>query len=114
VILSGVVFNNYSASHYYLMASLASFNDMYFAFFVITCIRWIWYLVYLFAILSGLFLAEMSLDRLIAVRFPMVAVRYCTTSRAWKTVIVTGFVIALMNANVFYTYRYHRDDVLGK
>jgi hypothetical protein len=76
--------------------------------------RWIWYIVYLFAILSGLFLAEMSLDRLIAIRFPATAVKYCTTSRAWKTVLVTSILIALLNANLFYTYRYHKEEVLGE
>ncbi|XP_064651663.1 uncharacterized protein LOC135502639 [Lineus longissimus] len=43
----------------------------------------------------------------------MVAVGYCTTSRAWKTIIFTGITIALVNANLFYTYRYHKEDVLG-
>ncbi|XP_064622888.1 uncharacterized protein LOC135485084 isoform X2 [Lineus longissimus] len=74
---------------------------------------WIWYVIYLFAILSGLFLAEMSIDRLIAIRFPMSAVKFCTRFRAWKTIIFTTILITVLNANVFWTYAYSMDEELG-
>ena len=75
--------------------------------------RWAWYIIYLHAILSGLYLAEMSLDRLVAIRFPSLAVRLCTTSKAWKTCLATFLVIAILNANMFYTYRLEKDEILG-
>jgi predicted secreted protein len=76
--------------------------------------RFAWYVTYTCAILSGLYLAEMSTDRLIAVRFPMAAPRLCTTSRAHKTVIITTILIAALDLNIFFTYQYIRDPETGK
>ncbi|XP_064621121.1 uncharacterized protein LOC135483979 [Lineus longissimus] len=75
--------------------------------------KFAWYITYTCAILSGLYLAEMSTDRLIAVRFPMAAPRLCTTSRAHKTVIITTILIAALDLNIFFTYQYIRDPVTG-
>ncbi|XP_064643680.1 uncharacterized protein LOC135497750 isoform X2 [Lineus longissimus] len=72
-----------------------------------------WYLAFCPAMLSGLFLAEMSVDRLIAVAFPMAATRLCTNKRAYITVGVTTAIIAPLNINIFYTYQHYEDKDTG-
>ncbi|XP_064619894.1 thyrotropin-releasing hormone receptor-like [Lineus longissimus] len=71
------------------------------------------YVLYTSSILSGLFLAGMSVDRLIAVRFPMDAQRLCTTSRARKLVFGLTVFISLVNLHLFYVVRYFKDKELG-
>ncbi|XP_064619614.1 uncharacterized protein LOC135483044 [Lineus longissimus] len=48
-----------------------------------------WYGADGFAVVSGLFLAEMSVDRAIAVTYPMKAATICTAKRAVKVTITT-------------------------
>jgi hypothetical protein len=62
---------------------------------------------------SGLFLAAMSIDRLIAVRFPLAAARVCTTKRAKLTVILTAILIMIFNINVFFVFDYFEDKNTG-
>jgi hypothetical protein len=76
--------------------------------------RFHWFWSYATAMLSGLFLAEMSIDRLIAVRFPMSAPRLCTTSRAKKIVAVTTVVFTVLNLNTFFTHEYVKNKETGK
>jgi hypothetical protein len=64
--------------------------------------------------LSGFFLVEMSIDRLIAVRFPMSAPRLCTRSRAIKTVIVTTVLVVIFNLQLPFVLDYVKDPVSGK
>ncbi|XP_064619610.1 uncharacterized protein LOC135483041 [Lineus longissimus] len=71
------------------------------------------YILYTSSILSGLFLAGMSVDRLIAVRFPMDAQRLCTTSRARTTVVMMFLSIAVLNGHLFYVLQYFYDKQLG-
>ncbi|XP_064620959.1 growth hormone secretagogue receptor type 1-like [Lineus longissimus] len=71
------------------------------------------YFMYTSSMLSGLFLAEMSIDRLIAVRVPMAASRLCTTKRAKVTVIISSLIIGTANLHVLYIYRYIRDPETG-
>jgi hypothetical protein len=66
------------------------------------------------AMLSGFFLVEMSIDRLIAVRFPMSAPRFCTRSRAIKTVIVTTVLVVIFNLQLPFVLDYVKDSVTGK
>ncbi|XP_064627862.1 G-protein coupled receptor 183-like [Lineus longissimus] len=73
----------------------------------------IWYLEYSFAISSGFFLMEMSVDRLIVVRFPMAAGRICTTARAKVTVFMTLVLIFGLNSNVLFVYKYNFDESTG-
>jgi hypothetical protein len=63
--------------------------------------------------ISGLFLAGMSVDRLIAVRFPMAAARLCTTKRAKVTVISTTVSIGIVNIQRFYVFEYMEDLETG-
>ncbi|XP_064629378.1 mu-type opioid receptor-like [Lineus longissimus] len=69
-----------------------------------------WYQSYSFGILSGFYLAEMTIDRLIAVKFPMAARRLCTTRRAFVTIVVTFIVIGGLNLYIYFTYRYVQDN----
>jgi preprotein translocase subunit SecG len=62
---------------------------------------------------SGLYLAYMSLDRAIAVMFPLKAKTICTASRAKKAVSITFFIPAILNVNVFFTYELTKDINTG-
>jgi hypothetical protein len=73
-----------------------------------------WYLAYVFAIASGFFLAEMTVDRLVVVRFPMAAHRLCTTRRAFVTIVVTFVLISGLNLYIMFTYKYVQDKDTGK
>jgi hypothetical protein len=66
------------------------------------------------ATISGLYLAAMSIDRLIAVRFPMAAIRLCTTKRANVTVLLITFSILAINTNIFFVFKYVEDIESGK
>ncbi|XP_064622981.1 FMRFamide receptor-like [Lineus longissimus] len=68
-----------------------------------------WYLAYTTAILSGFFLMEMTIDRLIVVRYPMAAARLCTSKRARWTVLITTGVIMALNANMIWIFKYQYD-----
>ncbi|XP_064636459.1 C-C chemokine receptor type 7-like [Lineus longissimus] len=72
-----------------------------------------WYFQFTFAMISGYVLAVMSIDRLIAVRFPMAARRICTISRAKKVTIGGFVVIAILNLNTFYTFKFVDNEVTG-
>ena len=72
------------------------------------------YVLYTSSMLSGLFLASMSIDRLLAVKYPMDAQRLCTASRARKTVLaLTGFISAA-NIHLFFAINYIKDKELGR
>jgi hypothetical protein len=58
-----------------------------------------------FGISSGLFLAEMSVDRAIAVTYPMKAGSLCTASRATKVTAVTFAVTIITNVQAFFIYK---------
>jgi hypothetical protein len=73
-----------------------------------------WYQAYAFGVLSGFYLAEMTIDRLIVVRFPMAAPRLCTTRRAVITIVVTFILVCGLNLYIFFTYRYVRDEETGE
>ncbi|XP_064642970.1 probable G-protein coupled receptor B0563.6 [Lineus longissimus] len=68
-----------------------------------------WYWSYTAGMSSGLYLAYMSLDRAIAVTFPLKAKTFCTTSRAKKAVSMTFFIPAILNVNMFFTYQVDKD-----
>jgi hypothetical protein len=63
--------------------------------------------------LSGLYLAQMSVDRFIAVRFPMSATSLCTASKTRKIVLITTVVITVLNLNTFATHEYVKDQDTG-
>jgi hypothetical protein len=63
--------------------------------------------------MSSLFLAEMSVDRLLAVRFPMSANRWCTTKRAKVTVVMTSLALAAVNTHVVFAFKYTEDLKAG-
>ncbi|XP_064635624.1 growth hormone secretagogue receptor type 1-like [Lineus longissimus] len=75
--------------------------------------KFVWFMVFNCGMLSGLFLAEMSIDRLIAVRFPMTAPSICTTSRAKKTVVISAMIITVLNSHIFFVYSYVKDQNTG-
>ncbi|XP_064635362.1 proteinase-activated receptor 2-like [Lineus longissimus] len=54
-----------------------------------------------FAIISGLFLAEMSIDRAIAIMYPMKAATICTASRAVKVTLATAAIELFLQAQAF-------------
>ncbi|XP_064622610.1 cysteinyl leukotriene receptor 1-like [Lineus longissimus] len=62
---------------------------------------------------SGFFQAAMSVDRLIAVRWPMAAPRLCSTPRAKKIVITTFLATAVFNIKDFFTVKYVLDQATG-
>jgi hypothetical protein len=70
--------------------------------------------LYTTGMLSGLFLAGMSVDRLIAVRYPMKAARICTTYRAKVLIILSSIIVMGLNVHVFYIFHYLRDEELGR
>jgi hypothetical protein len=59
--------------------------------------------------LSGLLLAGMSMDRLLAVIKPMKALTICTASRAKKLVAITAVFVVVSNISLFFTIRYATD-----
>ncbi|XP_064633308.1 galanin receptor 2b-like [Lineus longissimus] len=65
----------------------------------------LWYLSYTNAILSGFYLAAMTVDRLIVVRFPMAVPRLCTIRRAWLTIFIMLVIISGLNIYLFYTFK---------
>ncbi|XP_064643078.1 uncharacterized protein LOC135497247 [Lineus longissimus] len=70
-----------------------------------------WYSAYTFGPISGLCLALMSIDRVIAVRFPLRAARLCTTGRAKRSVVITYTAIMTVNLHIFVVYK---KDALSK
>ncbi|XP_064652611.1 mu-type opioid receptor-like [Lineus longissimus] len=73
-----------------------------------------WYQGYASAVLSGFCLAEMTIDRLIVVRFPMAAPRLCTTRRACVTILVTFAVVFGLNLYIFFSYVYEFNEETGE
>jgi hypothetical protein len=71
------------------------------------------YMVSISGMSSGLFLAAMSIDRLIAVRFPLAAARLCTAKRAKLTVILIPIFIMIFNINIFFVFDYFEDKKTG-
>ncbi|XP_064624468.1 galanin receptor type 2-like [Lineus longissimus] len=63
--------------------------------------------------LSSIFLSAMSLDRLLAVRFPMKATTLCTAARAKVAVIVASLSVLAINIHLFYVVQYFWDPQLG-
>jgi hypothetical protein len=76
--------------------------------------RVMWYIGFSFAILSGFYLAEMTIDRLIVVRFPMAAPRFCTTRRAVITIVVTSVAVVSLNYYVLIYFKYVHSEETGK
>ncbi|XP_064643084.1 thyrotropin-releasing hormone receptor-like [Lineus longissimus] len=72
-----------------------------------------YYLGFVFAMLSGFFLAQMSIDRLIAVRFPLAAPGLCTTPRAIKTVVITTVLVVIFNLYVPFVVVYYKNPITG-
>jgi hypothetical protein len=56
----------------------------------------------------------MSVDRLLAVRFPLTSQRLCTSSRAKKAIVVATIVIAIINIHIFFAYKYIMDAATGR
>ncbi|XP_064637380.1 cysteinyl leukotriene receptor 1-like [Lineus longissimus] len=71
----------------------------------------LYYLSHTGAILSGLVLMEMSVDRLIAVRYPMEARTRCTVSRALKVITVSAIFVSGANLHIFFIF--HKADLGG-
>jgi hypothetical protein len=66
--------------------------------------RFCWFTAYTFGPISGLCLSLMSIDRVIAVRFPLQAVLLCTTDRAKRAVAITYTTIITLNLHIFFLY----------
>jgi hypothetical protein len=75
--------------------------------------RTIWYVGYTAGILSGFYLMWMSMDRLMAVRFPMSAKTKCTTTKAMRAIIISLVVVAVLNVHILLTYEYQGDEETG-
>ncbi|XP_064631360.1 cysteinyl leukotriene receptor 1-like [Lineus longissimus] len=67
--------------------------------------QWVYYFGYSMSILSGFFLAMMSIDRLIVVRVPLLAKQRCTTSNAWRAVAVSTVAVMVINTHIFVAYK---------
>jgi hypothetical protein len=63
--------------------------------------------------LSGFYLTAMSVDRLLAVRYPMAAPTMCTVSRAKKVVYIGTCLIVPANLNLLFTLHYVKDSATG-
>jgi hypothetical protein len=50
---------------------------------------------------------------MLAVRFPMAAVRLCTTKRAKISVVALSLPVMAINVNMFFVYKYVEDQVSG-
>jgi hypothetical protein len=72
------------------------------------------YIIFTGGTISGLYLSAMSIDRLIAVRFPMAAIQLCTTKRAKVTVLLITFPIALIYVHIFFIFKYVEDLQSGE
>jgi hypothetical protein len=66
------------------------------------------------ATLSGFYLTAMSVDRAVAVRFPMAAPSLCTTGKAKKVVLIGTVILTGANCNLIYTMQYVKDEKTGK
>jgi hypothetical protein len=64
--------------------------------------------------LSGFYLTAMSIDRLLAVRFPMASSRMCTPGRAKRVISIGTFLIAVANLNLIFTLHYVKDPATGR
>jgi hypothetical protein len=73
-----------------------------------------YFLTYSCSMVSGLTLAEMSVDRFIAIRYPMAAQRICTTTKAKTTIIITAVVFTAVNVSAFFCHVRITDEVSGK
>ncbi|XP_064623671.1 uncharacterized protein LOC135485485 [Lineus longissimus] len=62
----------------------------------------LWYGAESMAVSSGLFLAEMSIDRTIAILYPMKAVTICTASRAVKITVSTCLIEVGLHLQTFF------------
>ncbi|XP_064620337.1 uncharacterized protein LOC135483397 [Lineus longissimus] len=67
-------------------------------------LQFCWYTAYTFGPISGLCLALMSIDRVIAVRFPLQAIRLCTTGRAKRAAAITYTIVITLNLHIFFVY----------
>jgi hypothetical protein len=63
---------------------------------------------------SGLVLAEMSVDRFIAIRYPMIAKRICTVTKAQIIVAITTLLVVAANISTFFCHTLITDDSSGK
>ncbi|XP_064628955.1 growth hormone secretagogue receptor type 1-like [Lineus longissimus] len=63
------------------------------------------YMILTCSSLSGLFLSGMSVDRFVAVRFPMAAKGLCTPRRA-KLTISAMILLMVINVHLFFVYKY--------
>jgi hypothetical protein len=66
------------------------------------------------AMLSGFYLTAMSVDRALAIRFPMAATRLCTRDMAVKIVLIGTVLLTAANVNLFVTIQYIKDEVTGR
>ncbi|XP_064637312.1 cysteinyl leukotriene receptor 1-like [Lineus longissimus] len=73
----------------------------------------LWYLAYAFAVMSGFFLAEMTIDRLIVVRFPLAAPRLCTTRRACISIAITFVLISGLSSYIMFKFKYFYNEETG-
>ncbi|XP_064635040.1 uncharacterized protein LOC135492468 [Lineus longissimus] len=62
---------------------------------------------------SGLILAFMSVDRFIAIRFPMAAKRICTPAKAKVTIVTTAVIVITLNVSTFFVHTYTKDEASG-
>ncbi|XP_064642987.1 growth hormone secretagogue receptor type 1-like [Lineus longissimus] len=72
-----------------------------------------WYMSYTSAILSGFYLAAMTIDRLIVVRFPMSAPRLCTSRRACITIAAIFVFFCSINVYMFFTFKIVESEYTG-
>jgi hypothetical protein len=64
--------------------------------------------------ISGFYLTTMSIDRLLAVRFPMAASRICTPGRAKRVIAIGTFLIIGVNVNLLFTLHYVKEPATGR
>ena len=65
------------------------------------------------AMSSGLYLSLMSMDRALAVTYPLKAKSVCMAARARKAVAVVWLLPACLNLNLFVSYQYAVDATTG-
>ncbi|XP_064625978.1 G-protein coupled estrogen receptor 1-like isoform X1 [Lineus longissimus] len=73
-------------------------------------LQWFAYWANTYVMISGFFLVWMSIDRLVAVRFPMLAPSICSTFRAKVTCVVTAALTMVCNLHLFFIYKISPGD----
>ncbi|XP_064635523.1 delta-type opioid receptor-like [Lineus longissimus] len=75
--------------------------------------KFVYFVAYASAMTSGLVLAFMSVDRFVAIRYPLVAKRICTVTKAKVIVTITAVIVVGANVSTFFCHAFIKDSESG-